>query len=244
MTSSTHAVHRDLAWALKQQALRAGEGSPAVRGADWRTAAVTGVNGDGTIAVDGIPAVRCLDTYVHPTVGDIVLITQSSSGNWAAWGRTSTGGIAIGQTVTARKTVSTPRASTTTVTVDPHLALTVVPGIYKLDAFLMYDGDAAADMKLGWSAPAGTTGAWWPGAMDSSGAAFASLPRWGALSDITTSTLNVGTIGANTIVVCRPVGTVVVTTAGTFALQWAQGASSATSTILRGQSTLELRRIA
>jgi hypothetical protein len=225
MTSSTHAVHRDLAWALKQQALRAGEGSPAVRGADWRTAAVTGVNGDGTIAVDGIPAVRCLDTYVHPTVGDIVLITQSSSGNWAAWGRTSTGGIAIGQTVTARKTVSTPRASTTTVTVDPHLALTVVPGIYKLDAFLMYDGDAAADMN-------------------SSGAAFASLPRWGALSDITTSTLNVGTIGANTIVVCRPVGTVVVTTAGTFALQWAQGASSATSTILRGQSTLELRRIA
>jgi hypothetical protein len=243
MTSSTHAVHRDLAWALKQQALRAGEGSPAVRGADWRLATVTGVNGDGTIAVDGIPAVRCLDTYVHPTVGDIVLITQSSSGNWAAWGRTSTGGIAIGQTVTARKTVSTPRASTTTVAVDPHLALTVVPGIYKLDAFLMYDGDAAADMKLGWSAPAGTTGAWWPGAMDSSGAAFASLPRWGALSD-TTSTLNVGTIGANTIVVCRPVGTVVVTTAGTFALQWAQGASSATSTILRGQSTLELRRIA
>jgi len=244
MTSSTHAVHRDLAWALKQQAVRAGEGSPAVRGADWRLATVTGVNGDGTIAVDGIPAVRCLDTYVHPTIGDIVLITQSSSGNWAAWGRTSTGGIAIGQTVTARKTVSTPRVSTTTVAVDPHLALTVVPGIYKLDAFLMYDGDAAADMKLGWSAPAGTTGAWWPGAMDSSGAAFASLPRWGALSDITTSTLNVGTIGASTIVVCRPVGTVVVTTAGTFALQWAQGASSATSTILRGQSTLELRRIA
>ncbi|MFE0794798.1 hypothetical protein [Streptomyces mutabilis] len=85
------AVHRDLAWALKQQATRAGESAPSVRGADWRTAVVTTVNGDGTVAVDGIPAIRCLETYALPAVGDVAVISQSSNGNWIAWGRTSTG---------------------------------------------------------------------------------------------------------------------------------------------------------
>jgi hypothetical protein len=127
---------------------------------------------------------------------------------------------------------------------DPHLALQVSPGTYLLNAFLMYDGDAAADLKLGWSAPAGTVGAWWPGAMDNSGTTLTAVQRWGALSDITTSTMNVGAIGAGTILACRPTGTVIVTAPGIFALAWAQGVSSATPTNLRGQSTLELRRIA
>lgn len=83
-------VHRDLAWALKQQAQRVGEGAPSVRGADWRTAVVTAVNGDGTVAVDGIPAIRCLETYLAPKVGDLIVIEQSSSGNWIAPGRPAT----------------------------------------------------------------------------------------------------------------------------------------------------------
>ncbi|CAL9650827.1 hypothetical protein [Streptomyces sp. enrichment culture] len=81
------AVHRDLAWALKQQATRAGESAPSVRGADWRTAVVTAVGGDGTVAVDGIPAIRCLETYLAPKVGDWIVIEQSSSGNWITPGR-------------------------------------------------------------------------------------------------------------------------------------------------------------
>jgi hypothetical protein len=248
VTTPAPRVHQDLAWALKQQAQRVGEQAPSVRGADWRMAIVTAVNPDGTVAVDGIPGIRCLESYQQPAVGDVILITQSSSGNWAAWGRTSSGngngGIAIGQTATARKTVSTPRTSTTAMVDDPHLSIPVSPGTYKLDGFLMYDGDAAGDLKLGWSAPAGTTGSWWPGAMDNSGTTLTAVQRWGVLSDITTSTLVVGAIGAGTIIACRPVGTVVVTAPGTVALQWAQGASSTTPTNLRGQSTLELRRIA
>jgi hypothetical protein len=152
--------------------------------------------------------------------------------------------VAIGETVAVRKSASTSRASTTTVAADPHLTMTLSVGTYLLDSLLMYDGDAAADLKLGWIAPAGTTGAWWPGGADSSVAALASTPRWGALSDITTSTIPVGAVGAGTIMACRPVGTVVITTAGTFALAWAQNASSATPTVLRGQSTLQMRRIA
>lgn len=81
------AVHRDLAYALKQQATRAGESSQSVRGSDWRTATVTLVNTDGTVTVAGIPAVRCLDTYQGPAVGDLIVISQSSIGNWLAHGR-------------------------------------------------------------------------------------------------------------------------------------------------------------
>ncbi|MFE3657285.1 hypothetical protein [Streptomyces sp. NPDC059165] len=234
----------DLADAIKQQAVAAGSETPAIRGGDWRLAVVATVNSDGTIVTsDGITA-RCTDTYVSPTVGDLIRIDQSSYGNWWAIGRGSTGAVAIGESVDRRKSISTSRSSVTTVAADPHLTMTLTPGEYKLDAFLMYDGDAAADLRLGWIGPSGTTGAWWPGGADSSAAALASSPRWGALSDITTSTLPVGALGAGTILTCRPVGTVIITTTGTFALAWAQQSSSATPTVLRGQSTLELRRTA
>lgn len=83
-------VHRDLAWALKQQAKRTGERAPSVRGADWRLAVVTTENGDGTVDADGIDDIRCMDTYSQPAVDDVIVITQSSSGNWLALGRTST----------------------------------------------------------------------------------------------------------------------------------------------------------
>ncbi|MFF8829339.1 hypothetical protein [Streptomyces sp. NPDC015131] len=234
----------DLVDAVRQQAVNASVSTPAVRGADWRMATVATIAADGTVTTsDGIP-VRRMETYVSPIVGDLIYITQSGAGDWLAWGRSSTGGVAIGETVPARKPISTSRASTTTLAADPHLTVTASPGTYKLDAFLMYDADAAADLKLGWIAPAGTTGAWWPGAADSGMAGLAASPRWGAVTDVGTTTLPLGAIGAGTIVAARPVGTVVITTAGTFALAWAQQASSATPTVLRGQSTLEMRRIA
>jgi hypothetical protein len=83
-------VHRDLAWALKQQARRTGERSPKVRGADWRMATVTAVAADGTVTADGI-AVRRMESYQSPTVGDLIVMSQSSSGNWIAHGRLSAG---------------------------------------------------------------------------------------------------------------------------------------------------------
>ena len=87
MTSSL-GTNRDLAWALKEQARRTGASSPDVRGADWRQATVTAVNGDGTVTADGIPGIRRMDGYTQAAVGDVIVITQSSSGNWLAWGRT------------------------------------------------------------------------------------------------------------------------------------------------------------
>lgn len=90
MTASAHASTRDLASAVARRAQRAGEQAPSVRGADWRLATVTAENGDGTVDADGIPGIRCMETYTQPAVGDIIRIDQSSSGNWVAIGRTTT----------------------------------------------------------------------------------------------------------------------------------------------------------
>jgi len=88
VSKSSHASNRDLKFALQQQAKRAGERSPSVRGADWRLATVTAV-GTGTVTADGIVC-RRLKSYTTPTVGDVSVISQSSSGNWIALGPLAT----------------------------------------------------------------------------------------------------------------------------------------------------------
>lgn len=88
MTKSSHASTRDLKWAIQQAAKRTGERAPSVRGSDWRLATVTAENGDGTVDADDIPDIRIMESYRQPAVGDVIVITQSSSGNWLAWGRT------------------------------------------------------------------------------------------------------------------------------------------------------------
>lgn len=92
MTQSGHSTNRALGAALKRQAQRAGEQTPAVRGADWRLATVTAVNGDGTVEIDGIADfdVRCLASYTTPAEDDVIVISQSSSGNWIALGPLAT----------------------------------------------------------------------------------------------------------------------------------------------------------
>lgn len=86
---SSHSYTRDLAAALKQQAARVGTSTPAVRGADWRLAVVTTVNADGTVEVEEAPdiPIRRLASYTTPAVDDVIVISQSSSGNWVAFGR-------------------------------------------------------------------------------------------------------------------------------------------------------------
>lgn len=90
MNRPAPAITRDLKAALRAQARRVGEESPSVRGSDWRLATVTADNGDGTVAADGIPVIRCMETYVLPAVGDVIVIDQNSSGNWLARGRAAT----------------------------------------------------------------------------------------------------------------------------------------------------------
>lgn len=84
--TSAHAHARDYADFLATEAVRAGSNAPSVRGSDWRLATVTVVGNDGTVTADGIPC-RRMEAYTTPLVGDLIVISQSSSGNWRAEGR-------------------------------------------------------------------------------------------------------------------------------------------------------------
>lgn len=86
--SSLQAVDRDLVAAIQRRAVREGETAASVRGADWRLATVTAV-GTGTVTADGI-LMRRLESYSSPAVGDLIVISQASNGNWIAHGRLAT----------------------------------------------------------------------------------------------------------------------------------------------------------
>lgn len=86
MTKSSHATTKDLAWAVAQRAKRAGEQAPTVRGSNWRLATVTAVGTDGTVTADGL-IYRRMETYQAPVIGDVIVVSQSSSGNLIAHGR-------------------------------------------------------------------------------------------------------------------------------------------------------------
>lgn len=178
------------------------------------------------------------DTFLARTAAGILTLT----GSLVLTGALTVPG--IGGSASAVKTADTPRISTTALAADPHLAIAVTPGTYRLTAMLVYEGDAAADLKLGWTAPAGTTGAWWPGGPDSSMNALAYATRWGASSDVGATNIPVGCIGAGSVLACCPVGTVIVTTAGTLTLAWAQQVSTAVNTILHAGSWMTLQKIA
>lgn len=90
MSTSLHATTRQLADALATGAERHAAASPRVRGADWRQAEVTAVGTSGTVEVDSAITVRLLETCPTPAVGDWLVITQSSSGNWLGLGRLAT----------------------------------------------------------------------------------------------------------------------------------------------------------
>ncbi|MFI0914301.1 hypothetical protein [Streptomyces abikoensis] len=88
-SSSSMAVHAELADAILTGSVQAAAATPAVRGADWRLAVVSTVGTDGTVTTSDSIIVRRLDTYLTPTVGDQIILMRSSSGNWITPGRTA-----------------------------------------------------------------------------------------------------------------------------------------------------------
>ncbi|MEU9865474.1 hypothetical protein AB0D99_31860 [Streptomyces sp. NPDC047971] len=133
-------------------------------------------------------------------------------------------------------------ASSITLQDDDHLTLPVVAGgVYALDAFLDVEADPAADILLGWSAPAGATLSWTETGI--------SAGNTGNIGSIKQSRLDVATSSAIGIVatgsVVRPAGVLRVGgTAGFLRLRWAQSVSSTTPTVLKGGSWIRLMRSA
>lgn len=254
MTRSAFSVRRSLAASLKRQSVRAGAEDPSVRGADWRLATVTTVGTDGTVTADGIPSIRCLDSYTQPAVGDLIAISQSSIGNWAALGRLAIGTDPVGGTRTVLRTADLPRSNTATPTADPQLTLPITAnGVYDIDALVFHSG--VNDILIGWSLPTGCAGRWGGlgnGTTVVSGTAGGGTQQdasstWGytlrtEATDIT-ATRTYGGI-STTVFTVQISGTLRVgATAGNAALSWSQGGSNATATTLHQDSWLRLHRV-
>lgn len=249
---SGHSVHRDLVWALKQQAQRAGQQAPSVRGADWRLATVTAVPGDGTVTADGITC-RCLNAYSAPKVGDVAVVSQSSSGNWIAIDRLAGSGTPLFTPVFRYKAANTDRASTTTFADDPDLTCALdASAVYRVEFWLHFaaidqvSGSPAGRFKTMWNVPAGWTGnrsAVGPdqGAILSS-TSSGGQGRWGVHNFSTSATYGDRDSTTN-LAFALEEGTIFTTTAGTVTLQWAQAVSNASATRLAQGSVLRVTRI-
>lgn len=142
----------------------------------------------------------------------------------------------------AYKTADEQVASSIVLQDDDHLALAVVAGgVYALDGYLDVEADPAADITVGWSAPAGATLSWTETGISAGNANNIGSIKQSRL-DLATSS-GVGIIAAGSAV--RPAGVLRVGgTAGTLQLRWAQSVSSLTPTILKAGSWIRLTRIA
>lgn len=148
----------------------------------------------------------------------------------------------------ARKTADTARTSTTTPTADPHLTVSVAANaVYQVDGWLLYSAPAAADMQARWAIPTGATGAWtgWGiGLGTTAQTTDGYLIRTEGRTDLTQAHTFAG-IGSPNLVTGQLRGTLVTAaTAGTFAVEWAQGTSDSIATTLYTQSWIRLVRIA
>lgn len=161
----------------------------------------------------------------------------------------------IGQRQTKRRTSDATRASTTTLTNDTQLTFTVdANAVYILDGLLKYSGPG--DFQMGWAYPSGTLGEWQGlgnGTTVVSGTASNATQQdavstWGYTTRTETTDISnprtYGGITTTTFGVQVRATIRVGATGGTFALQWAQGTSHATGTILYTDSHLRLEKVA
>ncbi len=143
----------------------------------------------------------------------------------------------------ARKTAATIRNNTATRTSDPDLTLAVEAGaVYEVESEVIYDGSTSADLQFGWALPASSTFLWGtiyatPSSTDVNSTSSGYVVR------NESGSIAIGAGGIGNLTTARMSGVLTVGSAGSIALQWAQGTAEATNIRLFQQSTLKLRRI-
>lgn len=142
---------------------------------------------------------------------------------------------------TAYKTSDTSRTSTTTLTADPNLAVSVVANaVYLVNLYVAHTYDAACDMKFSWSGPAGATMTNWMAAWRTVDGTETS----GSFASISTSVPLQSASGSFTQPVWAHGLLIVSSTAGTFSFTWAQNTSSVNAATVKSGSILQLDRVA
>jgi len=183
-----------------------------------------------------VRARRIDGAYPAPAVGDQIMLTQNSAGNWLAVGRTASAATALGVPLPPRyKAAPTDRASTTTLTNDPDLTMTLDPGSTYLIEFHLFVGGATGLIKTAWTVPADATGlkgvqgpaSTVAGDTSPQSAADNITMRSGSHGFATTIVYGRRNVYTN-LVYAQETGVVSTVTGGTCALSWAQNTSNAT----------------
>lgn len=162
-------------------------------------------------------------------------------------GQTMTAALMVAsQPIVARKQADTSRASTTTTTADPELTFAVeANAVYVWDGWLKYFADPTPDMTIDFTVPTGALGEWSAFAAGQ-GTTTATVLGYSIRtdsSDVSQPRNIYGTSDADMTAIINGMLRVS-STAGTFSLDWAQGTSSATATVLYTDSWMRLQRIA
>lgn len=145
----------------------------------------------------------------------------------------------------AAKSGSTSRSSTTTVTADPDLQLSVEANAdYTIHGLLRISGPAAGDMDIKFTVPSGATGSYTVTGRLASASALDSDTRTSTRISFGVET-QFSTPSTSAAQANHVVGRLITSsTAGTFSIDWAQTVSDATATVMESDSWIMLKRIA
>jgi hypothetical protein len=201
------------------------------------------VDKDGNLAVAG-----------SATVSGNASITGTATitGNTTVTGNLTVSG--IGQRQTKRRTTDASKTNTSTLANDGSITFTVdANAVYRFDGYVKYSG--ANDFLMGWAFPAGALGEWQGlgngttaiSGTNTGGTQQDAISTWGYTvrteSNDLATTRSYGGVGTTSFGVHIRGLLRVGSTGGTFALQWAQGTSGATATILYTDSYITLEKV-
>jgi hypothetical protein len=183
-----------------------------------------------------IPVVSSTSDITTPYAGQIIFNTTDSMlyrYTGAAW-------VTYDGSLKAIKTAVTSKTNNTLANDSELLLPLVASAKYQFEAYLIYDGIAAADFKIAFTGPASSTGVY---------AAFGpqsgvSLTSMNSTAANLGGALNLANNAVNSAMCARPSG--YITTAastGNLQLQWAQVATNATATRVFDGSWLKATRI-
>lgn len=152
---------------------------------------------------------------------------------------------------TVWKTSQTSRASTISPSIDPDLQVSVTAGAtYEVYGLLVFNGGSGNDdVRIGFTAPGSSTLAWGATAQNAnatSGITYNGTSGGSMITDAQTigsTAFIMGTIANANGMTCHYRGLLTAASSGTFGLQWAQGTSSATATIMLPGSHMTIRQV-
>ena len=176
------------------------------------------------------------------TAADVTLARTGTAAMTLTGSLTITG---VGGTLFARKTANQSVTNSTTIQDDTHLQLSVAASaVYRLEGLLIFNGASGANIRIGWSAPTGST-LDWTGAGQNTSASTTSGSIITNAQTISSTAYGLGTIGTGTNMIAIIRGLLITSsTSGTFKLEWAQNSANATATTMVQNSNISLQRVA